>query len=32
VGYTSIKLYGQLLLLDPNSGVRLDYRERGLER
>lgn len=31
VGYTSVKLYGQLLILDPNTDVRLDYRERGLE-
>lgn len=31
IGYTGIKLYGQLLILDPNTNVRLDYRERGLE-
>lgn len=32
VGYTSIRLSGHLLVLDPNSDVRLEYRERGLER
>jgi GNAT superfamily N-acetyltransferase len=31
IGYTGIKHYGQLLLLDPNTNVRLDYRGRNLE-
>lgn len=31
VGYTGIRLYGQLLLLDPNTNVRLEYRGQALE-
>ncbi len=31
VGYTGIKLSGQLLTLDSSTNVRLDYRGRGLE-
>lgn len=31
VGYTGIKRYGQLLLLDPHTNVHPDYRGRDLE-
>lgn len=32
VGYTGIKAYGQLLMLDPHTNIHPNYRGRGLEQ